>query len=396
MSKNSADFVKAKKLYYVEKWAVTEVNIKFENVDGNQSISATMIFEKGGKTETIVSGEPDFVDMAFNFKTLYRDGETKIIDLSSTPIKNVANLYKNVEFFKDLSKDKVRELIGEIQSGKFLFPSGFNLRSTILDVLAKRFDNEHVKFLLANYNASLALQLAGMPLWYSSYQKMKNAANDKGRFENFERIFSRVFRETLGEMPVIKAFLAKETKYKADRNLLLKNLGTEFSRHKERWDTYYKTTGGQMDGNAAVLHFLDDYANLFEIIKPSLQDMVSIVKEKNNENNISLESDNQIAAYLKQKGFSDLVDPIDPILRNGRSHYALEQIEKGKLHIYNTKFKDRKLLKIYDIQDVIDKYMEFCDFARALVITDVLNDELLLLKALDSPDFKFFVIENKT
>jgi hypothetical protein len=156
----------------------------------------------------------------------------------------------------------------------------------------------------------------------------------------------------------------------------------------------YKTTGGKLDGDKAMQYIVPDYARIFEIAKDVLVDFALMLKT--DEDDIEINSEEQVIAFLKRKGYSNLVGTIDNDIRNGSAHSSIDYTSiKGKLIIYNSNKKNKREIKKVSFSDMLRKYDSLSDLTFAVLFSYLMSRELYYLWALDSPDFKFYVVENK-
>ena len=91
--------------------------------------------------------------------------------------------------------------------------------------------------------------------------------------------------------------------------------------------------------------------------------------------------------------FSALVSTIDNNLRNASAHNSIDYNIKRNVKLYDSKLKNRKLIKEIKYKNILEKYEKLNDLVIAIIFGYVMNLEVIYLLALDSLDFKFMLLK---
>ncbi len=390
--KNSKNFVKLKKLLYQEGFMIKSFNVKFNR----GVVSAKVLLEKDGKKELISGQEDDFVLLATNLKETIREGTKRIVDLTSLPVKSSSQYYKNMEYFlpNEKNKNPLKTAIQRIMNNTSKLPKNLNLKEGIIHCLKKDFENYHAKNMLKNYQDSKAFLIIQVPPIKSILEKLKkNKIKNIKSYEKYYKLCEDIFLKNIRNHPPLKAFKIMESKFKIDTNFLMKNFTEEMKSQGIKWDSLFKTFKGKMEGVEGIKNIMGEYSNIYEITNKLLRDLAYLLKDEQGSNDLN--SDAKVMELLKEKGYEELVKDIEKDLRHGGIHKSIDYSTKGVIKIYDSPRKKRTLKKTLTYQEIIDKYNLLKDLTFALIITFILEEHIIILGVLESPDFKFFVIENK-
>jgi hypothetical protein len=156
----------------------------------------------------------------------------------------------------------------------------------------------------------------------------------------------------------------------------------------------YKETGGKLDGPIGIQNLIEEYIDIYEIIRPILRDMAILIRK--NGDKVNLNSQDDIIRFLKVKKYKSLVGSIDIHLRNVGTHFSLDFNKKGVVKVFDSSTKRRKLIKNFKYDDIIDKHKKINELALALIFSYLMNERIICLFTIDSLDFKYYVVENKS
>ncbi|MCK4669802.1 MAG: hypothetical protein KAT43_01270 [Nanoarchaeota archaeon] len=389
-SKFSENFRLFKKYYFTKKFKVKDVHLEFNKT----SEKGKVVFDKNGKDLVLEGSEQDFMELCFKLKSTIRNGKNEIVDISTTPAHDTNTYYKNMEVFTSKAKTDIKELVKDLDQGKGKISPDVDLKEGVISILKKDFENKHAKEILSNYFESIALLILRLKPIHILYEKIKkNLVKNESRFNKNIQLIDQIFKQALKSDSKITPILILDKKCIVDLEFLLRTVYETIKSIDQRWQKLYPSTGGVMEGKEAMKFIAGDYEKLFEVINDPLRDFTCLLNKNNEE--VVLSSEEQILNFLKRKGFSDLVSTVDNDLRNASAHNSIDFSQKGKLLLYDGKHKKRRLLKVLKYQQVLDKYEKLSDLALATIFGYIMNLEVHYLFALDSPEFKFFVVENK-
>ncbi|MBI2971840.1 MAG: hypothetical protein HYY37_05465 [Candidatus Aenigmarchaeota archaeon] len=388
---HSADFIKAKTLYYKERYEPSEVKINLNRDPATNELlgKAHIVFEKDGKKEEIISSEDDFFVLASSLQTTVRNGIKKLVE-----IKNTNKYYENVEFLLPKSNNEIQIAIKEITEGKFQVSKDFILKKAIYDVLDGNFSGQNATTIIKNYNYVLANEILLLNSLNQFLELFKrNNPRSVQRFTDFMDTTWKLFQSTLFQQPPLEAARI----YRQYSNLDLDGIATALRRQELSWRAKWNalSDGGKrpIDGQIAAKQMVDDYADMFEISKKILRGLARLNAHYSG-NEINMESFEDIDKELKSSGYNKLVASVDRALRNAGSHWEVDYEEKGFVKIIDTRGKKPKLIKSISYNDLMDKTRTLRDLTFGLFFGLTFAESLLIFRALDSPDLKFTLIEN--
>jgi hypothetical protein len=392
--KHSQNFLHAKKYYFQDRLKIKEVKIKIEKKENKDSVKSKIVFDNVGEDLILEGDEQDFIEISFKLKSTIRDGKKEIIDISTTPAYDGNTYYENVDLFVTKGKTDIKETVSNLEKGIRNISPTTDLKDGIISILKNNYSNTNAKEILNNYFEAIALLILRLKPIHSGYETIKKRlVKNESRFNTYISNVDRIFKTALKMESTIKPILILDKKCKADIDFLLQKLADTIKSIDGRWRTLYPLTGGVMEGEEAIKFICGDYEKLFELVADPLKDFVLLLKTEDEE--ISLTSEEQIISFLKRKGFSALVSTIDNDLRNASAHNSIDYSEKGIVKLYDSRLKNRTLIKEIKYKNILEKYEKLNDLVIAITFGYILNLEVIYLRALDSPEFKFFVIENK-
>lgn len=394
ISKHSDNFKLVKKYYFTDKLKAKEVKFSLNEL-GDGASKAKIIFDNNGKDIIIEGSESDFIDCLLNFKSSFRDGKGILIDLVTTPAKNLTTFHKNMEYFISVSKDSLKKAIKDIQSGKGKLQTDKHFVQGINACLKNNYSDANAKKILENYLETIGLMIIGLIFLYESIEKVKSKIlSNESRFNSFIKESNEIFSNNLSSLSPLVAFKTTNENCNTDTEFLLNNLVSTLEEIDLKYKSLYKETGGKLDGSMGTKILINKYRDIYEIIKPILRDLAFLVSK--NGDDVNLNSQDDVIRFLKEKKYNSLVGTIDIFLRNGASHSSLDFSEKGVVKVYDNPTKTRKLIKNFKYDDIIDKNKKIKELALALIFSYLMNERIIWLLTIDSPDFKFYVAENKS
>lgn len=394
-SKHSDNFISVKKYYFENRFKVKEVEFSATSLDnGTFKTQARIVFNNNGEDIIIEGSEPDFVDLSHNFNSTFRDGKLELIDFVTTPAKNSTTYYQNMESFISGSKDSLRKTIEDLQAGKGKLPIDINFVQGINACLTDNYSDPNAKAILENYEETIGIMILGLVPLHESFQKIKSriVANES-RFNSFQKESDEIFLKNLRSLPPLIAFTTIYENCDVDTEFLLNNFVQTKKGIDIKWRSLYQETGGKLDGPIAIQSLIKEYIDIYEIIRPILRDLAFLINK--NGDKVNLDSQDDIIRFLKTKKYNSLVGTIETHLRNAGTYFSLDFTEKGVVKVFDSSKKKRKLIKIFKYDDIIDKHKKINELALALIHSYLINERLIWLFTIDSPDFKYYVIENK-
>ncbi len=390
-SKHSTNYLLVKKYYFEDKFKIQKVEL-ICNV-GSEKVN--FVFQKpDGNIININVSDEDLIDLFDKFHNTIRNGEKVVIDLSTTPAYNSNNYYNNTNLFIQKTKIYVKKICDDIKCGNSKIDKMTNINEGIIAILKKDFSNKYANEILNNYFEAIGLLILNMTPIYLEFITCKNKIiKNQTRFYSYMAEVDKIFNYFIKEQGLLDSILEIDSKCILDINHLIDQLIQTIKNISDKWSLLYNATGGKMAGELGIKEIIEQYKDLFEIVKPFLRDLVVLLKSESD--NINLNSEEELITFLKQKGYSNLIGTIDNNLRNASGHNNFDLSTKGRVKIYNSHNKNKVLLDDIDYTKIIDKSNKILDLSFAVCYSWIMNLEVLLLRILDSPDFKFFVIENK-
>lgn len=388
---HSKNFIRVKKLYFEEKKKIKAVKLNF----GGDSTNAKITFEDNG-SDIVVSGpEGDLFDLATKFNSTIRNGEKEIVDISTTPAQDSNTYYENIDYFVPRGFKDIKEVSKKFYDGSAKINPSTNIHQAVEDILDNKFETSDAKEVINNYFEAISLFILKLKPIHEVYEQVKaKQTKNLPRFKAYMSASDKIFKESFENISILETIMLLKNNCTVDIRHLLTNFSTTIVNISRRWDKFYKVTGGKLEGEDAMQYIVSDYEKIFEIAKEIIIDFAIMLKTEEDE--FDYNSEYQVISFLKRKGFSHLVGTIDNDLRNGSAHSSIDYTtEKGIIRIYDSNRKDRKLIKKLTYAEVLKKYDSLVDLAYAVLFSYLLNREVYYLKALDSPDFKFHVVENK-
>lgn len=394
-SKHSDNFISVKKYYFENGLKVKKVEFSGNILaNGGFDYKSKIVFNNNGKDIIIEGSESDFVSLSLNFESTFREGRKELIDLATTPAKNSTTYHKNMEYFISGSQESLRKTIEDLRSGKGKLTEKIDFNQGINACLTNNYSNPNAKAILENYVETIGIMILGLIYLHDSFEKIKSrkVANEN-RYNSFINESDDIFAKNLRSLSPLIAFRTLYANCKVDTEFLLNN----FVQTKENIDirnrSLYKTTGGKLDGKIGIQNIIKEYIDIYEIIRPILKDLAFLIRKDGDK--VDLNSQDDIILFLKQKKHQSLIGTIDIHLRNAGTHSSLDFTEKGIVKVYNNPTKSRILIKNFTYDDIIDKHKKINELALALIFSYIMNERLIWLFTIDSPDFKFYVGENK-
>jgi hypothetical protein len=386
--KHSAEFIYAKKLVYVEKYEVNEVNISVDqNSQGEQTHSANIIFCKGNDRKVIQSSKDDFVLFAWSLKTTIRDGITKIIE-----IKNPNKYYDNIHHFIAKSKDEVEQAKVEILTGEKRLSNCFSSEAALENVLNGKYDSSVVRELVENYVYAIANEILTIAFLKKNFDKLRKKSDDPTKFTELFNLAGSVYQKHLFSFPPLKAIEIYSRISKIDLDHTSKSLLHQHRSSHEKWKGLTQNATISVDGRIAAKNLLDDYSDYYELVRKMLRHLAFIVSHSD----MSSFQDSQegIEQALTKKGYGDLLESVKRLFRNSGSHWEADYSEKGKIKLVDTRSGTAKIVGEIGYQKLIDNHHLIRELSSSLLISILVTERLLYLRALDSPDLKFRLVEN--
>lgn len=392
MVNHSENYVQVKKHYYNDKLPVKNIRWGFKKDEGH---SAEIVFDNSGKDIILKGTEDDFISLVTQFKDVVINGKKKIVDLTGLPIKGTGKYYENIEIFLKDENKSIEEFAKEVKEGKRNLPQE-NPLIIAKNIIENKFsDGDVIKF-LENYKFMKFLYARNLKPIHTTFESIKEKKIvDVDKFEFYNKESDRVFVDCIRKLSPIPAFLDFDKYCLTDTELLIKNFVNEIKKQDLTWGALYKKTGGTLKGEEGIYRIILDYLEIYEIIREPLRDLaILIAKEKS----LSIKEDSckEVIKCIKDSGYSDLVKPINLNLRHARVHKSIDfNKQQGKLMIYNSPRKNKKLEAEITFSEAIGLKEEIRILGYALFFNHIMNEQIILFKLIDSLDFKFYIIQNK-
>lgn len=395
---SSPNFIQAKKLIYEQGFEIDSLEINISPIKDGQKGECTgkakITFNKNDEIISLEGDDSDFFELACKLKTTFRDGRKKIIDISKLPVKNTGTYYENMNYFIPKNSDEITHAIKRLQLGTTNIPSEFNISKGVEDCINKNFESKEAKLLLDNYFDSIAAVILGMiPIQKGFENVKKKMISNENRFNIYFNKINEIFQDKLMKLSLLESFEKICNECNVDVYFMLKNFTQTIKLADQNWGSLFKQTGGTLPGEEGMQRLIDDYSKLYEIIRESLRDLAYLLKDTTDY--VDLNSQEGVIQFLKNKGYSDIFGTINTNLRNGGTHISIDYSTKGKVYVYDSSSKKRQLLDSLSYQKIIDKHYRIRELSLAITFSYLMVEQILLLRILDSPEFKFYVVENK-
>lgn len=391
----SKEFIIAKKLIYEKKFEIEKVNLKIigpANKDKRRKSRATISFKKDDKKRTLSSTKPDFIMLAGCINTTYKDGKKKLIE-----IKDSNRYYSNLELLgtKDEFKDTFKDAIEKIRKGEANIPQDFSLQESFSDLIKNDFNKESVKKLLLDYPYVLAFQFIVLQELHSTFEIVKKSKLifDMQRFETLMKQTDTIFHKSLIKLHPFESMKKFLSLSMLDYELQTKNLPFIEKTSQDLWRNLSKAGNGKIEGRLAARQMVQDYNAYFEILKKFLRDLAIFINYSSNDFE-KVGTFYEIETILKRNGYADLVTLIIAELRQSGIHWDIDYTQKGKVLLYDTRTKNRKLVLDISYEKLMDKTKKLKDLTWAVFFSYCMWRELIFFRCLDDPELKFLLVEN--
>lgn len=386
VNKHSEDFIKAKKLYYLEKYEVNEVEINIkQNEKKETAATARISFSKGSDVLTINSSKPDFLQLAFSLKTTIRDGKKKLVE-----VRNTSSYYENIKYFISAEEEPVKEAIKRIQQGRSNLPKGFVLQDVFQLIVDGRFKEPQIKSLMENYFDGLAIMILHLTFLYENFEKAKSKSRDQTRFLELFNLSGRIFQNYLFTMPPLTAIEFYLKNSKLDVEHAAKGLSFQNESTLTKWMALTDRGKKGVDGRLGAKLLSDDYRDFYEIAKKMLRNLTVIIAHSQGK---TISSDEEIEEILRSNGYERLLNCIDPAIRNCGSHWDVDYTELDKVKLLDTRSGRAVVIGEITLNQLAEKANGIKELALILLLSILMCEGLLYLRCLDSPDLKFKLVE---
>lgn len=165
-------------------------------------------------------------------------------------------------------------------------------------------------------------------------------------------------------------------------------------REMERKDGTHSDETAQLPANIAIKRILKEYSAKYELSREPFHDIAVALDPPNS---LNLDSHSEILDFLEDDGRQNLTEPIVRELRHGPSHMSTEiDSDKQVVRIYNNRRRDRTVDRTVTFDEVPEYYYAISDLLIALSHGIILHTEQMMLRYLQSDDFRYKVMENMT
>lgn len=386
--KHSSDFVRAKKLMYIEKYDVNQVTIEMEqSPSGDQKHSATITFNKDGHIEKIQSCEFDFVFFAWSLKTSIHDGLNKIIE-----VKNMNKYYENIDFFVANQKRDLETAKSDLLTGKQKLSDDFSSELALEDIIKKKYKTSQVNDVMKKYVYVLANEFIIIGFLKKQFEKLKRKSNDPTKFVKMFNLAGKIYQDHLFSLPPLKAVEIYGKRSRINLEHITKSLLHQHTTSHEKWEGLTQNATKKIEGKSGAKHMLDEYCDYYELTYKMLRHLAFIASNSNSSS--FKDSQKGIEDILEQAGYGQLLEPIIKSLRNAGSHWEADYSEKGKIILIDSRSGKSKKIGEITYEELIHHTNLIKELSKALLISILMTERLLYLKALDSPDLKIILVEN--
>ena len=377
-------------MIYNKRWSIHEITHRYEKESGWRS---TIVLAKNGQTQELQSSAEDFVRFAHQHqKIVNAKGEGKL-----TKIRDSGRYWNDIEKLVDVNGGKLNAAAKSLAAGEFKF--SFNPYSGIRKILHDRIpiDDPDVRGVKTHFFETLAGVLieSRQLLKLEELPKKVNPA-----YAGYASIYEKALRHGfLGEADktnIIDAYKKYIEAIQIDHEGLLRRI-----HEQEGYVEFLRqllVSAGKADLQNGARAILDAYWRLCEVCYPMLY--VAYVAVAFRENRI-LSGDRPsfedlVASLESNPDTKNLVEGVEPVLRNSEAHCASSIIMEGGNPVviaYDCRSNPAREIKRYALSEVTSKVNLLAkSLLGALSITLELFEYAFLLLVLNSYEFKMRLV----
>ncbi len=401
---SSEDLQKLRKLLFEEKYAIQEINIKFDGHSsiiknenratvnlGSDNITTTTITLKKDETQIIFTSiEQDVLFYASSFhRTLDKDGNWVFQCYTDNNC-----YYGAIEQLVD--KDGVKRKNALDRIAKHEFQPKYNPEKLLVKFLLsdKRKNKKNFELLRQDYFEILVNQALVLKNYLDKDKELKKERPEYAKISKaIEEILQKGFQIDENQ---IKNYLAYHKFIDIDLEDITKRIQVEKDFHHKIYDSFardspYTDIGvvGKvpLDVYRRYCELSSQFINALRIsIELESQPEIKIIQFKKFVNNVGI---------LKSKPeYASIVESIEPQIRHSESHINTEIDEqRGLVRITERKKRERRVLCEYPLNQIslMVLHMEK-DVLPALMLAFTIFETYLLLRVLDSFEYRILLV----
>ena len=376
-------------LVYINGWSIQRVNFEYHK---DRGLKATILLSKNGQMRELQSSAEDFVSFAIQLDKLVNSkGEIKL-----GKIKDSEKYHRDLENLVDEKQEKTRAAVKSILSGQFRF--SFNRMNGIRKILQHRIpvadpDVRGVKSHFFETYASLLLE--GQRLVKLDEDARKGNSDYAVYASKYGRILNRGFLGQANKTNVVDAYRKYEP-VRVDNEGLVRRVHEQLA--YADFLRQLLVGAGKTDVENGGRAVVDAYWRLCELCSPMLDIAKAAITSAEGEelDRKQRSFENTVEFLRKNPETKDLVECVEPILRNSEAHCASSIVlENGQPFViaYESRGSSAREIRRFPLQEVTSKLNCLAkSLVVALCITLQLFEYAFLLLVLSSYEFKMLLI----
>lgn len=401
----SADLIELKRQYHENRRDIADVTVEDER--------ARIHFSDDASPQMIESTSPDFVEEANQMVQTVRRGEELFVPISKLPVGDVNQYKQNLSLFDLPSKNPINHAINRANAEEIPVPDDINLRVAARAAVQLDLQNDDLQKAVMQYDGMIALIVSDLRKYENQFTQMMVNSYSTSRFIRHHSEVLTLLQSKFSELPPIGSMETYIDRIETD----FTNIGQRFANQKERALNFWTGMASESgDGEANIKYWqngklnqeevgttgiddgfpqiLNQYAELYELAREPLADLAFCLDE----NAVDSPTDtSSVVEYLKSNNAQSLADSIEPDLRHGKSHSAVEfDKETGQVSVYDGRGRSRSLKRRYDAQEVFNSFYAISDLMKAIVLAFTTYNYTFMFQFFWSKDFRHHIAENAT
>jgi len=385
----SKDFLLLTNLIYNEGWSITKTRFEYHREKGAK---VAVVLSKMGQTRELQSEAEDFISFVIQTQKLANSkGQMRL-----AKIKNSEKYWKDIESLVDTNQEKTRAAMKSILSGQFKFL--FNPSSGIRKILQDRIptNDKDVRGVKGHFFETFASVLLEAQHVLKVKESNESDPVFSGYASTYEKILRRGFLSQANKTNVVDAYKKYVESVRVDHVDLFRRIHEQlgYTRFLRQLLGEAGTVDAQNGGRAVV----DAYWRLCELCYPLLYiAQVAIGFSEGRGSTVRQPSFKELVRSLRNNSEAkDLVECVEPILRNSEAHCAsIIILESGQPFViaYESRSYPARKIKRYPLQEVTNKLNCMAkSLVLALYMTLEIFDYAFLLLVLGSYEFKMLLV----
>jgi hypothetical protein len=386
----ASDFILLTDMIYNKGWSIKEVKHNFGQEIGWKS---KIILSKDGQIQEIQSSAEDFVTFAVQIqKIVNAKGEGKL-----AKVQNTEKYWSDIEALVDMNGERTKNAIKLIQSGSFTF--SFDPYKGIRKILQDKIptNDADVRGVKDHFFETFAaVMMEAHKLLKINENPQKSNSVFAGYAVTYGKTLTRGFLGRANKTNVVDAYKKYVESVRVDRADLVRRIDEQ-----EKYVAFLRqllVNAGKVDLQNGARAVVDAYWRLCELCYPMLYvGLVAIAFAEDKVLDAKQPSFEDLVESLSKNAESkDLVECVEPILRNSEAHCATSIVLENRqpfVVAYDSRGDPAREIKRFPLSEVIDKLN--C-LAKSLLIALYLTLEMFecafLLLVLGSYEFKMRLV----